>query len=917
MPGLLCLNETFLDRSVPDLPIPGYTLVARRDRNDGRQCGGVAVYALTSIAASVTVSCISPVAERIWVLIHSDHGPFLICCWYRPPEPGETSFVESFCSEFREHSPQALGTIVVGDLNCHNIRWLRHSSRNSPEGSALYNACLELGLVQRVRSPTRGGNLLDLVLSDVSSMSCRVLPAVADHNVVEATLKFSVPRRVVSQRTVWDFAKADWTNIVQSFALQDFSFLTSDSPSHGAERLTGIILDTVREFIPQRVLTERKSTHPWLNARVLEAVASKQNASGTIDELEASKACSEAVLCEFTKFVGRTRERLGNIRRGSKQWWKLARQLLNQRSAPSSVPALQSSTGEWIMDAKAKSMELASCFSSKFGFRPAELNEFSAISPARARQEVFQRPTAACAEQVLKELRADSATGPDGIAARVLRECSHVLAKPVALLAGRIADTGEWPDLWRSHWVVPLHKRWSRHVGDHYRGVHLTSQLSKVLERVLGLSFLPFLHAGVAFGPHQFAYVPGRGARDATAYLVMTWIRGFDALRKFGLYCSDVSGAFDKVSRQRLMSKLRAKGLHDTALNILCSWLRPRTAQVVVEGARSEDMTLEDMVFQGTVWGPPLWNVFFEDARAPINACGFNEIVYADDLNAHRQFPLAVPNADVLGHIASCQQRLHTWGRANGVQFDPGKESCHVVSRSDPHGPDFRILGIMFDTKLCMHAAVHEVSSESAWKLTALLRSRRYHDVPRLMLLYKAQLLSFIEYRTPAIYHASCSALAPVDGVQRRFLKETCVSDEDALFVFHLAPLSVRRDIAMLGVIHRTVLGGGPSQFRELFKLAPLSGLPARTRSQCSRHRFQLEDPRDKHHSHMLARSALGLIWVYNHLPPKAVEQPSVSGFQAELQRLVKDRAAARCTDWALSLSPRAPLSSHPLLRYR
>ena len=58
----------------------------------------------------------------------------------------------------------------------------------------------------------------------------------------------------------------------------------------------------------------------------------------------------------------------------------------------------------------------------------------------------------------------------------------------------------------------------------------------------------------------------------------------------------------------------------------------------------------------------------------------------------------------------------------------------------------------------------------------------------------------------------------------------------------------------------------------------------------------------------MLARSALGLVWVYNYLPPKIVEQPSVSSFHAELQRLAKDRAKARCADLAQSFSPRAPL---------
>ena len=71
-------------------------------------------------------------------------------------------------------------------------------------------------------------------------------------------------------------------------------------------------------------------------------------------------------------------------------------------------------------------------------------------------------------------------------------------------------------------------------------------------------------------------------------------------------------------------------------------------------------------------------------------------------------------------------------------------------------------------------------------------------------------------------------------------------------------------------------------------------------------HRCQLDDPRGQHHSDLLSRSALGLVWVYNHLPPKIVEQPSV-----------KDQATARYADWAQSLSPRAPLSSHALLRYR
>ena len=43
------------------------------------------------------------------------------------------------------------------------------------------------------------------------------------------------------------------------------------------------------------------------------------------------------------------------------------------------------------------------------------------------------------------------------------------------------------------------------------------------------------------------------------------------------------------------------------------SYLLPREGRVRVEGALSDVMLLVDMVFQGTVLGPPLWNAFFAD----------------------------------------------------------------------------------------------------------------------------------------------------------------------------------------------------------------------------------------------------------------------------------------------------------------
>ena len=133
------------------------------------------------------------------------------------------------------------------------------------------------------------------------------------------------------------------------------------------------------------------------------------------------------------------------------------------------------------------------------------------------------------------------------------------------------------------------------------------------------------------------------------------------------------------------------------------------------------------------------------------------------------------------------------------------------------------LLGICFDCKLRMDLAVRDVVSQASWKLTTILRTRRFHGVSQLVQVYKSKVLSFVEYRTPAVYHAAKTTLAGIDAVQRRFLRECGLSDEDALLHFNLAPLETRRDIAMLGLIHRSVLGCGPRHFANMFLPSPPS----------------------------------------------------------------------------------------------
>ena len=157
------------------------------------------------------------------------------------------------------------------------------------------------------------------------------------------------------------------------------------------------------------------------------------------------------------------------------------------------------------------------------------------------------------------------------------------------------------------------------------------------------------------------------------------------------------------------------------------------------------------------------------------------------------------------------------WGAANQVVFDPGKKSVHILHRSRPCGSNFKILGCVFDSQLRMLDAAKHIAKEAGWRLRTLLRTRKYFTTPEMVRLYNAQILSFMESSTPALYHAAPSTLAWIDRVQVRFLKEIDLSEFDALRDYRLAPLKCRRDIAMLGVLHKVNLGTAPPQLSALF----------------------------------------------------------------------------------------------------
>ena len=115
------VTETWADKCLPTMRVQGYTLKSWHDCAEGGQGGGVAVFALERLAHRVTLlefpGCRAQLGD-----IHLDHRPYVIGCWYRPPAPVEIDTMRSFKTEGLLHAANAVGCVVLGDLNVHHFK---------------------------------------------------------------------------------------------------------------------------------------------------------------------------------------------------------------------------------------------------------------------------------------------------------------------------------------------------------------------------------------------------------------------------------------------------------------------------------------------------------------------------------------------------------------------------------------------------------------------------------------------------------------------------------------------------------------------------------------------------------------------------------------------------------------------------
>ena len=163
--------------------------------------------------------------------------------------------------------------------------------------------------------------------------------------------------------------------------------------------------------------------------------------------------------------------------------------------------------------------------------------------------------------KLLNGLNIHEAPGPDGLSARVLKECSSEIAPILTLIYNESLAQGTAPDDWRQANVTPVFKKGEKYKAANYRPVSLTSICCKTLEHIIVTNINKHLAFESILADCQHGFRSRRSCETQMVQFYYDLVSNLDRAlnrdqKQTDVIIMDFAKAFDKVPHRRLLYKL-------------------------------------------------------------------------------------------------------------------------------------------------------------------------------------------------------------------------------------------------------------------------------------------------------------------------------------------------------------------------
>jgi len=763
------ITETHLKTKHDDSTvfIDGYT-VDRRDRLK-RRGGGVAIFARTKYF----ISPVNPPNdnrdyELLWSKIEAPNQTILLGAIYHPPKP--IYLTPSFMDYIVETIENFMAThplcpiIIAGDTNNLDVAQIIERT----------------GMIDLVKVPTRGANILDQILVSQSLYdNIKVVRSVgkSDHSAVVAYTGV-MKTAVAKVNTQTEFRKrspahhaaflADTSSLPPSFFTPD----PDQNPQFTYDHFYSQALTLLNRHYPLRLITVT-STDPFYMTPEIKQELRKKNVLMRMGKAEEADAVANKIR---TLIIRRNSTHLNKMdtKEGGKALWDQVK-LLSGRTTQPKVPLGVSAAS---LNAHYASVSTDNSYTAPLLKATAAPNS---QSQAITEQAVFY---------LLDHLK-PTAMGLDNLPSWFLRLGAPFFAKPLSELFNLSIATSIVPTQWKTSCIIPLSKVSHPQTHSDYRPISITSVLSRTFERIITSTYI--YPAITNPPPHltfndQFAFRPTGSTTAAVISLLQSVTDLLETQPYVRVVALDFSKAFDSLRHATLLSKMASLPLPDNVYNWIANFLTGRVHMTRFDDQVSGLLDITASVVQGSAIGPVAYAIAASDLE-PLTP-GNSMKKFADDSY------IVIPAINI-GSTEAEMKHIEQWALANNLKLNCNK-TLEIVFRRQNTKPSslpppipsiqrvesIKILGVSIASTLHVKEHIDSVIVASSQSLHAL-RTLRVHAMPDPLIqkVFCSKVLSIITYCSPAWRgFASVNDIERLDAFIKRAKKfNFCPSDTRAI----------------------------------------------------------------------------------------------------------------------------------------
>jgi hypothetical protein len=388
----------------------------------------------------------------------------------------------------------------------------------------------------------------------------------------------------------------------------------------------------------------------------------------------------------------------------------------------------------------------------------------------------------------------------------------------------------------------------------------------------------------------QHGFMPGKSCATNLTFFMDKVTRAVDEGKAVDIIYLDFAKAFDKVPRQRLLNKLRAKGVDVNIVNWIENWLSNRNQKVCIQGEKSEDCNVDSGVPQGTVLGPILFTVYIDDLEVEVVRRLLEVLIvkFADDTKGAKVIESAA-DRDKLQEALDC---LCDWAEKWGMAFNIAKCKVMHIGRHNPgyeytmrgtklgETDEERDIGVMITKTLKPSVQCDKAAGRALSVLGQIRRNFHYRDRHTFIRLYKQYVRPHLEFAAPSwspwltgdiekLEKVQEKAVKMVAGLRAKDYRERCIE-------LGLETLEERRQNQDLALAHKMMLNSTTM-------LQPIRGENrVRTRQAAAAHGLAVQYARTDTRKYSFT---VRVVDPWNRLPDTVKTAPTKEAFKRELKQ--------------------------------